>query len=121
MLDLLGDTQIHLIVVALSGLIVLVTLRYLVLRIIYMLSKSSELNKMSFDVLRKHYFPSLYVFLGLFIYDVTAFALELEVYEGLFNTAVLISFTWVMAKTIKLVSWIIYRRYDYQLVGGNNI
>ncbi|MCO4753826.1 MAG: mechanosensitive ion channel, partial [Bacteriovoracaceae bacterium] len=56
-----------------------------------------------------------------FIYDVTAFALELEVYEGLFNTAVLISFTWVMAKTIKLVSWIIYRRYDYQLVGGNNI
>lgn len=109
----LGEAQTHIFIVIVSALIVLITLRYLVLRLIYAISRSSELNKMSFEVLRKHYFPSLYVFLGLFIYDVISFAFEMEVYDQLFNTMVLLSFTWVMAKTIKLISLIVYRKYNY--------
>ena len=108
-----GDIPLHIVIVIVSALLVVVTLRYVVLKVIWLLSRSTELNRMTFEVLRKHYFPSLYVFLGLFVYDVVAFALELEVYEGAFNTLALISFTWVMAKTIKLLSIIVYRKYSY--------
>lgn len=115
----LGDAPTHLLIVSLSALFVIVVLRYVILRIIYFISKSSKVNQLSFEALREHYFPSLYVFLGLFIYDVAAFAFELEVYENLFNTAVLLSFTWVMAKTVKFVSLVIYTKYDYQIAGDN--
>ena len=117
--NVLGEAPTHLLIVSLSALFVILVLRYVILRVIYFISKSSEVNKLSFEALRKHYFPSLYVFLGLFIYDITAFAFELEVYENLFNTAVLISFTWLMAKTVKFISMVIYRKYDYQIAGDN--
>lgn len=113
MFESLGQFQTHIALAFLSGLIVLVLLRYLILKFIYLLSRSKEINRLSFDVLRKHYFPSLYIFLGLFIYDVIAFAFELEVPEKFFNSIALLSFTWVVAKTISLVSMIVYRKFTY--------
>lgn len=113
MLNKIGEFPVHLAVALVSGLLVLFVLRYLLLKLIFLLSNSKEVNRLSFEVLRKHYFPSLYIFLGIFIYDIAAFALEIEVPEKLFNALALLSFTWVMAKTISLISMVIYRKYTY--------
>lgn len=105
--------QIHIVVVFLSAVIALAGSRYLLLKLVYLLSRSTALKRLSFEEFRRHYFPSLYIFLGVFIYDVAAFSLEMEVPESIFNSVALLSFTWVVAKTVSLLSMIVYRKFTY--------
>lgn len=113
MFESLEQFQLHILVTIGSALLVTFLLRFVILRLIYLIARSWRVSRMSFEVLRKHYFPSLYIFLGLFVYDVAAFALELRVPESLFNSLAVLSFTWVVAKTITLISMIVYRKFTF--------
>lgn len=111
MSDQLSDFQNQLLVI-LAALLALFIIRYLFLKLIQFFTNRRGAS-LTIKMIRKHYFPSLYLFLALFLYDVIAFSIELPVYERVFNALSVLSFTWVVAKTIKLVSDVIYQKYSY--------
>lgn len=112
MFEGLSQFKDHFYVTLTLGLVALFILRFVLLKAVHFFLRSSE-SKLSFQLLRKHYFPSLTIFLGLFLYDTLAFAYDLEVYDKFLDTAILLSLTWVIAKTIRVVVMIVNRKYDY--------
>lgn len=112
MFEGLSNLQDQFFVTLAMGIGALFVVRLIFLKFVHLFLRSKE-SKLSFQLLRKHYFPSLTIFLGLFLYDLMAFAYDLEVYDKALNTLILLSLTWVIAKTIRVVVMIVNRKYDY--------
>lgn len=111
--SVLADSQVLIITFLLSAFSSVILLRFIAPFILSLFTKSSSKIKFIYETMRRHYFPSLYLFLGLFIFDIMAFALDIETNEAMFNSVVMLSFTWVLAKSIKIISSVIYQRFNY--------